>query len=522
MRSPSFWLELLAALLLSLWLSGFTFGDLLPRHVVVLVDDSASMGANGTRAVAATELGAIADGLGVADEVTVVRSGTVAEVALGPRARPDGLRAFAANWQPNATAHALQPAIDLARDLAGSHGEIVVLTDRELADPGEDLRAIGCGVAAGNAAITALQRLPGEAADRLQVRVVGYGEVARGELAVSVDGREVARTPLSLPAGGGERRLELPLPRGAERVRVALPPDALAVDDVAWLLPEPPRTVAVCDRLPTARREALQLHRVFAALSGWRDEPDPAKAQVVLRERAQSPARDQIEVVFAASPGAVRGHTAPFVVDRSHPLLAGATFDGVAWQAGGGAIDGRVLVAKGAQVLLAEQVTARGRRLRFDLDPSRGNLVRAPDWPILFANLLELARPNVPGCRAHHLRVGDELVYRARGEPLLLVGPDDAVLAEARTGELAQVVRSPGIYSVRAANGEQLAEVAVRFVDQRESDLRGVRRFDRAPRALSTRAAAERLDPAPMRRLLAVLLVLVVLADWWVLRRGQA
>ena len=49
-RSPSLWLECLAALLAALWLAGLTFGALRPRHVVVALDDSASMSAEGTRA----------------------------------------------------------------------------------------------------------------------------------------------------------------------------------------------------------------------------------------------------------------------------------------------------------------------------------------------------------------------------------------------------------------------------------------------------------------------------------------
>jgi len=73
-RSPSLWLECLAATLAAMWLAGLTFGGLLPRHVIIVLDDSASMAATQTRQKADAALLGIAADLGANDRVTVVRT----------------------------------------------------------------------------------------------------------------------------------------------------------------------------------------------------------------------------------------------------------------------------------------------------------------------------------------------------------------------------------------------------------------------------------------------------------------
>jgi len=486
---------------------------------VLVVDDSASMAANGTDAAARAAIAALHDGLAAVDEVTVVRSGEPPEVVVGPRRRREQLAAWLSDWRAAQPSHRLQPALDLGRDLAGPLGEVVFVTDRDPGALADDLRVIACGVAAGNAAVTAVQRVTSTGGrDRLLVTVEAFGRTAGGDVVVSDGARERLRVPLSLPADGGDVQFAVPLRADDALLRIELPPDALAIDDVAWLLPEPARVVGVCDQLNAETRERLQLPRVFAALRDWRAVVDADDAQVVLRSRPGAPRDDQLEVVLAAD-GERLGHRSPFVVDRAHELLRGVALDGVAWQSGSADLPGRVLVASGDKVLISEQWLADARRVHVDVDPSHGNLVRAPDWPILFDNLLAAGREHAPGPSASRLRVGDELRYRGgRGEALRLRAPDGRIVASA-TSRLAHVARQTGLYDVLGEGDDVLATAAARFVDVRESDLRRAASFDRPPRLATHAASFARVDPAPMRRWLAFLLLLVVLADWWVLGR---
>jgi hypothetical protein len=86
LRTASLWLELLAALLLALWLGGLSFGGTAAQHVVVVLDDSASMQAGG-HARAQQELRTRLGRLGSGDFVSVLRTGERPEVLAGPRAR---------------------------------------------------------------------------------------------------------------------------------------------------------------------------------------------------------------------------------------------------------------------------------------------------------------------------------------------------------------------------------------------------------------------------------------------------
>jgi hypothetical protein len=520
-RSPSLWLECLAATLAALWLAGMTFGGLLPRHLIVVLDDSASMAARQAHQRAEAALLALGDDLGADDRVTVVRTGRPAAIVVGPRAARAQLETFVPTWAPARPGHSLQPALDLARQFAGTVDEIVCVTDREPQLPIDDVRLIACGVATGNAAITSVQRLPGDGGDRLRVTVVGYGAVGGDELVVTAGGRELGRPQLELAADGRPRRIELALPPDVGEVQVALPDDELLLDNVAWSLPPRPRTVAVCDQLPTASRAALELDRVFDAMAGWRDEPRPEAAQVVLRAEPGPTRAGQLQLVLRQTPGPPRGHRGPFVIDRSRALCVGLTLDGVGWQAGGGDLPGQVLIASGSKVLLSEELTDDARRLHVDVDGRAGNLVRAPDWPILFANVLELGRREVPGCERRELRVGEELRYRVGlGDTgAVLRSPAGEWLGKVEDGAITYDTEAPGVHRVTAASGAPLDEVAVQFVDAGESDLRRASSADRLAEAAVREAAAARVDPSSMRRLLAVLLLAVLLLDWWWLQR---
>jgi hypothetical protein len=529
LHSTSLWLECLIALLLALWLAGFTFGDLLPRHVVLVVDDSASMGAVATRDRADRVLQELCDGLAIDDELTIVLTGNPSQVVVGPRATPDRLLTWMARWQPTKPRHSVQSALDLGREIAGHSGELILLTDEEPLDPCTDLRLICCGSAVPNAALSFVQRISEDGLDRVSVTIIGYGTVRAAELVVAAGSNVLARVPVELPKNGGEVQVEVSVPQAEQILRIELSADALAIDNVGWLVPTKDRIVSVCDRLSAHERERLELSRVFEAMTHWRQESDPSRAQVTLQSSPSTPSAGQIELVMGASAGDALVHKSPFILDRSHPLLSGIEMEGIHWLSGSRSLPGQVLVASGSKVLISSEATQQGTRIWCDVDGRAGNFVRSPDWPILFANVLEVARRQVPGCRSEHLRIGDELFYRCREprEPIEVRGPDGSQLA-AGTGGLSMIVRQPGLYRVLtrspdvAIERRELAQVAVRFQDPAESDLRRQTAIDRAADAAVRSSVAARVDSDPMRRVLTVLLLLIVSLNWWLMQRRVA
>jgi hypothetical protein len=90
------------------------------------------------------------------------------------------------------------------------------------------------------------------------------------------------------------------------------------------------------------------------------------------------------------------------------------------------------------------------------------------------------------------------------------------------------IVRQPGLYRVLtrspdvAIERRELAQVAVRFQDPAESDLRRQTAIDRAADAAVRSSVAARVDSDPMRRVLTVLLLLIVSLNWWLMQRRVA
>ena len=362
----------------------------------------------------------------------------------------------------------------------------------------------------------------------MSVTVIGYGTVGAGELVVSAGADELARVPVELPKNGGEVKVHVGVEQSAQSLRIELSPDALQIDNVCWLTPIRDRVVSVCDRLSPDDRGRLELSRVFDAMSSWRQESDASRAQVTLRSSPGTPSAGQIEMVLAASGGDALGHQSPFILDRSHPLLSGLEMAGIHWLSGSGSLPGQVLVASGSKVLISSQATQQGMRIWCDVDGSAGNFVRSPDWPILFANVLEVARRAVPGCRSQQLRVGDELLYRCK-EPrdsVAVHGPGGELLAR-REGVLSMIVKEPGLYRVlvgaagAAPAPPEVAQVAVRFQDPAESDLRRQTSIDLAADESVRSAVAARVDSSSMRRVLTALLLLVVALNWWLMHRRR-
>jgi hypothetical protein len=276
--------------------------------------------------------------------------------------------------------------------------------------------------------------------------------------------------------------------------------------------------------LPEAVRGQVQLARALAALPGWRPEPDPARCELRFAA-APGPLRPgQCEVVIAPGDGQRQAWPGPFVFDRGSRLLDGVQLDGVVWVAGARALPGRLLIAAGAQVLCSEEDDGTSRRVWLDLDAGAGNLPRSPDWPILLANLLEAARAEVPGAERADVELGQEARFRrslfadAADRDPVLVAPDGSRLQGHGGRTIAWLPTAPGRWSVRDAQDRELAAFSVRFVDAAESDLAGAGSGEWPAPPLEGPAGSTR-DAGFERRLCALLLLLAVLADWWVLQR---
>jgi hypothetical protein len=170
----------------------------------------------------------------------------------------------------------------------------------------------------------------------------------------------------------------------------------------------------------------------------------------------------------------------PFVLEKRHPLLQGMTLGGVVWPGAAPLAAGAIhpLVSAGDRALaglsLASGAGARGETtVVLNLDLERTNLIRAPDWPILISNLVELRRQNLPGPERWNYRSGEWIRVRLARDPAgplrMRCGAIERTLPAGRLVEF--IAPSPGGLLQILDGDEVLFELGVNFLDEIESNL---------------------------------------------------
>ena len=500
--SPSFWLELLAAVLLALAVAGPRgCGVGVADHLVVVLDSSLSMSASQDTAL--DELDKRMRLLARRDRVTVVTSGRVPTTPVGPGA----LKAEVdlSDWTPAAPRHDLGPAVDLATELAGG-GTVVLITDRfeEAAWPPQ-VEVVAVGENRPNAGITQAGRVRGGDQDEVFVGVSAFGAQAKRRLVVGEQSFE-----LVIPAGLTET-VSFTVDKDASLELRLEPSDALPGDDVSWLAPLPPRTVG----LQVDVDEALERH---LGLDRWeRLVPDSTEVSsdghVVVSQDPSAGGENAWVLVLGTEPGVVS--LGPYLKDSSHPVLNGVTLDGVIWATSELEPEGLPLVSAGNVPLLTETRDEARRIFTMDLQPWASTLHRSPDWPILLLNLAEARRRALPGPLRTNLLVGEEFTWVSAAdgewtlgdEPVLRAG-DDLIIAG---------LDAPGLH-VLSKDGVPQVTLAVRALDAAESNL-----GDTNPGHSDSDGATDELEADLSGFDTALLLLVLVLlgADWWVLRRAE-
>jgi hypothetical protein len=533
----SLWLELALAVAIGLWLGGLRLGVAAPvPHLVLVLDDSASMAGRGAggaaaavegaRAAARSRLGALpADGL-----ATLIRSGSRPALLAGPRApAEEALRALEL-WRPRAPGHDLGPALDLAAEVGGPAAEISLWTDRLPRGVEARVRIEAFGAPAPNAAVLSARRVRVGGVETVygDLRAFGRSLPARVEI-VDAEGAVLVEVT-SLLEPGLVRHLEFALPVAALdqvlSLRLVAEDDGLGVDD-EFPLPVPlPKTVRIHADLEPGLAARLGLERLAAILPELELVADAAAADLrfVARAGALGVGRHEVVVAPLGPEGATDPWIGPYLIDRRSGLVEGLTLDGVVWTAGRGSLPGDALVLAGDQVLCAVQELAGAERLRLhlNLELRRSNLGSSPDWPILLTNLVDEVRQRLPGLVDPVVPVGGPVRYRGEGlDRLRLVGPDGTASAARGEGLATFETGEPGLHRIER-DGVVVATVGVAFVDPDESDLGGRDAFVRP--AVEASPAGPAADERPGRneaRVLALLALALLLADALVLRAAS-
>lgn len=489
-------LECLAALAFALVLAGARCSPAgVSEHLVVLLDDSASMSAANARGESARDRGvrrvlAELERLGPRARVTLIRSGDRPAVIAGPAAVALEAPTALEQWRPQAAGHSLATGIRLARELAGRTAKLMVVSDAPLEPAFEGGLSVSTGEPLANVGITAAHRtlVPEDGRGIVSLTLANYSnEGTRRRLTIAAGGKEIAARDLEIP--NGVSSLTLPLPTGLPIVHVALSDDALPRDNAVVLAEPRPQIVAVENRIRGSRgREALA--KALAALSGVTTVESGHLAFVDAADLEKPPAPGAWRVGFGEppaawrAPGAVSDLVGPFVLEKRHALLQGVTLGGVVWTGAMPVAPAaiRPVASSGDRTLIGTSATTASgdESILVNLDLDRTNLIRAPDWPILISNIVEMRRVRLPGPERWNYRVGEWVRVRLARQPQAPLrfrcGAVERTLPASR--ELEFAAPSPG-GTLEILEGDQvILALGVNFLDESEPDLRARRTLD--------------------------------------------
>ena len=501
-------LECLAALALALILAGARTSTAgVSPHLVVLLDDTASMAAVNARGESARSRGMRRvldeiDRLGSRGLVTIVQSGERPSVLAGPAARAIEARRALAAWKPEAPHHSLALGLRVARELAGRTSSLLVITDASPSAPPPDGEVwASVGEPLPNVGIMAADRTleASEGRGTIALTLGNYSDArARRVVTVSTGDKILLTRPLELPPGLSS--LTIPLSPGLPAVRVALDDDALARDNEVVLVEPRPRVVGTAVQLPEGRgRQALL--KALASVAGVTTQQDSPHLAFGDASELDHPAVPGTwRAGFGRAPaswlakGEPKDFVGPFVLEKRHPLLLGVSFGGVVWP-GAMPLSGEIrpVASAGDQVLIGMRGPASAGTapaILFNLDLDRTNLVRSPDWPILISNLVEMRRQALPGPERWNYRVGEWVRIRLGRDPKgplrIRCGPTERPLPVlrrpdgegGRSNELEFIAPSPGglaqiVEDPDGPDGDVvLFELGVNFLDETEANLR--------------------------------------------------
>ena len=553
-RTSSLLLELLAALFLALWLGGLTIGGAaIAEHHILVVDDSASMAARRVDGTTTADdvrraVRARIDGATRGSTFTVIASGQRPRMLCGPEASALDAASAVATYDPRRPAHDLQPALELASSLAAATPSSTIAAFSDQLANEASARAAGAelfafGEPCSNAAITSARRSTRDDAQRLLVDVRHWVLPRRNEQAgrlVVLDerGEALAVTPLDRPETSNSQvtRLEIDLPAGEASggtltCTLELPGDGLAMDDRMVVLPDRTPLIRVATTLPPSVLDVLALDRLLGRHAVRTDDASQAHLLVTGSPPDDPPASRHALVLEPLGDEGRDSWLGPYLFDRLLPWSEGLTLDGVVWTAGRGTPPGRPFIQAGDQVLasVTEDVMTSALTFTCNIEVEASSLARAPDWPILFENVLRGVRERMPGPVDPQPSIGQMIRWRCppsvdRGTALIeLEEPGGGRRPAPVTREVTWPAESPGVHRV-LVDGDEMARFAVQFVDSVESDLRAAERGHieaHAPPQAQDQLAVSRASGVA-RTLLALAALACIVLDALALHRARS
>ena len=451
-----FLLAFLALLLLSMAAADPLRPRVGRRPVLVVLDDSYSMLADGEDSPRHLALASLDDILGNEHE-------TARFILAGsrPTLLPDrfsSTESLEDQWTCQAPRADLDSAIALARRV-GTDQRIIVLTDAAPPDDNpnllKNLRWTALGTPRSNQAIVGAVRSDSPSGGKAIVEIANFADNdATIEMIAKVQGTSSSTsTPTSRTESFGPReirRFTIPVPANTGPIEISLKNDSLPFDNRATLFEDAPYVCPVEVSLQDETvRESLE-RALDATGRASMTSSDP-----ILRftDASLSARRGCWDVVLETSEAA-EPLLGPFVLDKSHSLLEGVMLTGVVMSRNLEAtMPGEPLISSDDGILMSRRVLPTGQRIHLQLTPDNSTLLESVDFPILIANILRWREQGLPERTRPNVRLDDNIRILVSDERLecVLETPDgeERLLTPARDDAITFPCDQPGHYVLR-------------------------------------------------------------------------
>jgi hypothetical protein len=434
------------------------------------------------------------------------------------------LRALDA-WSSALGDHDVQPAVDVARTLAGGHGLVIFATDHAREIPA-DIELLAVGSPADNVGFAGVQVEAKQGQALFRAMIKNYGrEPALRAFRLHAGGASSPPTAVRV-APSATHVVSGSFPPGHDRVELSIDPDRFALDDRLPLVRPKRKRLRV--RVVGGADTSAFAARVLATVDDFERADGAAPADITISGGAPPPPGPAAIVLADTAEHARAPYQRGAIVAENHPLMADLNWQGLLVRAprplASDGPDVRVLLRQGGAPLVVLRGGENAQRLVLAFSPRASNAERLPAFPLLLHRFVESVRAGVVGHEQVNVETGQRLPFaidpRGPGALSLQLSSHGEEAAAVSDPALFRAPGRPGFFRVVQA-GQPRITGAAHFADAREADLRKAASQHRTTgHDGRTRIANTREDP--LTPLWMLLLATLLVADWRVQARVRS
>ena len=535
-NSMSLILQLLIALLfIFLLLSPRMSSDEKVRHLVFVLDSSGSMSAVNPSGRSAGDktveiIKGHVDDLGSGEKVTILRTGRYNLPLCREETDKEVILSALEKWQPALPSHDSDQTLRRALNISGG-GKVIFFTDNTAAAPdlpGVSVRALGSPTS--NLAILNPSRHAGkDGKQRIFTLVKNFGNInkkvsLKAYLGEKAEGEPFFKEELDITPGK-EKKVGFSFQATEKPVTLKLDKDALDLDSLVTLPAPIEKTVSVYVSLPDKKAEE-NVKKVINAIQGTILENNINNADLIISDKEHTAPEGKTEVTLRGAEKPKKGESplmfiGPFIQDSRHPVLTGVTLDGIIW----GGVEKEIkstitrpLISCGNTPIFFEYRRLKGFGYRLNIDINNSLITTSRDWPILWSNIVGMARRNMPGPSVSVYKTGSDISFNLdkRYSKLELNGPISRKIKSGNYIALSSLDK-PGLYRV-SSDGIELEEFSLYLSDALESDV--TKLYSGEIKSAAESASVGSTANERSFRFFILLAILILLLVEWSLKSG--